>query len=320
MAVYAAPEGFRYDERSGLYINNTQTTDPTGAPIMVFTTFNADTGEYRQTCNRIMVDPPPRRAVVKKSKAPLIIGIAAAVLVLGAGVFFGGKYLLNASGNASSPLAKITSKKSDDIAALEAPKVVDNTLGTYSAGGSAGMYGDDGDPYSTGGDGYDSSQDSYEAAALLAAYLHNTGFIKAGDTYDLSEWGLRNVNDYRPYEFYFEFDPEGNVSYIYEYYLSPEDAAKMKYDRQITHDSYQGITTLDKWMEGDKTVCIRFSYAGYTATIKLDFNNKTESLYLDDVASSADPNCLLAYCDNGSTLLYTPEDIESIKKQLGIDR
>ncbi len=278
----------------------------------------AYTGPYYQ---------PPR----KKSKVPAIIGIIAAVLVLGAGVVFGGKYLLDKraeGGDGKFSFAAKESKDSDDAGESKAgAKIVDKTVdgGGKSASADSGSNGsvdtDDGDDTTdSGANSYYTPEESYSTAVFLLSYHSSTNLIYSGDPVDLSKFGgMRTTTDYRPYAYSFEFDSQGNVEYWFCSYVSAEDAANYSYDNEIIQSDSKGIETIDKWMEGESTACVKFSYSGYTATLKCDFENKTEKLFLDDVSSSADPKCLLAYCDDGIGELYTPEDIEEIKDKLGMD-
>ena len=48
MAVYQAPEGYKYDENTGLYYTQVIAADASGSSYRVVTWFNADTGEYDQ--------------------------------------------------------------------------------------------------------------------------------------------------------------------------------------------------------------------------------------------------------------------------------
>ena len=366
MANYYPPEGFALDSDSGEYKNVIEIPDETGINKQVVTWFNDVTGEYRQEIRPLaaaalpmrpapsappvnvgqpapMTIPMPPRTQVntappaytgpyyqpprKKSKAPAIIGIIAAVLVLGAGIVFGGKYLLDRLAGGSDGESMFSFAGKDDTAPKPAAKIVDETVdgGGRSASddnkaGANNADVEDGNPESAGTESFYSTEESYSTAVFLLSYHSSTNLIYSGDSVDLSIYsGMRSTPDYRPYAYNFEFDSQGNVSYWFCSYVSAEDAANFSYDNEIIQYDSIGIETIDKWMEGESTACVKFSYSGYTVTLKCDFENKTEKLFLDDVSSSADPKCLLAFCDGGTGELYTPEDIEEIKDKLGMD-
>ncbi|MCR4656518.1 MAG: hypothetical protein K5770_09860 [Lachnospiraceae bacterium] len=48
MAVYRAPEGYQYDDNTGLYYTQVMAADASGSSFRVVTWFNPDTGEYDQ--------------------------------------------------------------------------------------------------------------------------------------------------------------------------------------------------------------------------------------------------------------------------------
>ena len=95
MAVYQAPEGYRYDENTGLYFNQIRANDENGNPVRIVTWFNADTGEYTREFYPEGVstdDSRGKQEIKEKKKTGKVVLLAVALLALAALIFFGVRF------------------------------------------------------------------------------------------------------------------------------------------------------------------------------------------------------------------------------------
>ncbi|MCR4656515.1 MAG: hypothetical protein K5770_09845 [Lachnospiraceae bacterium] len=324
MAYYQAPEGFLYDEGSGLYYSQVEALDPSGRKSRVVTWFDAETGLYSQEIypfgGKISIspskEPKDRRRFGRRSfsrKEIMIFsgaGIALlCVLILGfwkPGWFRQEKDKggYEAGGDISSPYDTGAVTPEQGVITKEPDIIIEEPVAEEPAGLGEGEAQEEALE-----EEYYNEEESRETASYLLSYQEFLNF-QLGET-KTDSYGV----EIQDYDFSCNFDEEGNAVNVSIYYL-PFDLEKDDYDTGKSHSFDYDAVTMDKWMEGENTVCIRFEAGGYTIVFKLDYDNEILYSTVESMDQAADPDDPLSLMNVVISDFGTREDLENARDWL----
>ncbi len=307
---YQVPEGFRLDPKTGQYRNDVKALDEAGNPCLVITWFDAEQGTYAQQV--VPAVHRPEQAAAQQAKpaqssggnVPIKLIIIIASIVLGLSLIIGISVALvkNHNKSADAKSGTDTQETTED-----GPQIVEDYVTNTQASDKDVPQIVDDTVESTSQDenGEQHDEESKQIASFLLGAQEST-YFDVGEPVDYQGIILYD------YSCDVYFDGDGNVTEINMDYLPAlTPSGEMNFDAGTSQWEYhQNVETLDKWIEGEKTACVRAYTDGFTITFKLDYIEKKIYAYIEDRDSSADTSAYLNLIDGSEDTFATPEDVE----------
>ena len=312
MSNYQVPEGFLYDKKSGLYYSITEAVDSTGKLSRVLTWFDAESGTYDQEVYPVTEQEGHLPGGVQKagdfSESPkqpfdkhqlrILILSGSGILLLCAAILFLGLvksgWLKNRSEEEISQGNVDQATMTESLSETDASEQTSGEAETTEEDMSESVY---------------SEEESREKASYLLSYQEFI-YFELGDP-KIDSYGVELYD----YSFTCNFDEAGNIYNVNIYYL-PFNTEKDNFDEALSRSFDYSATTMDKWMEGENIVCIRFAAGGYVIVFKLDYDKEELYSTIELVEDGADPDDPMNLMNITVPDFGTRDDLENAREWL----